>query len=58
MATCAHCKTQQTELYENGVPVCILCADARDARIKEGFRRWPAVTGSAEKEHLVETNWP
>ena len=26
MATCAHCKKQETELYENGVPICIACA--------------------------------
>lgn len=26
MATCAHCKTQETQLFENGVPVCIACA--------------------------------
>ena len=26
MATCAHCKHQETELYEHGVPICIACA--------------------------------
>lgn len=26
MAICAHCKTQETQLFENGVPVCIACA--------------------------------
>jgi hypothetical protein len=29
MATCAHCKTQETQLYENGVPICLDCADGR-----------------------------
>jgi hypothetical protein len=29
MATCAHCKTEQTQLYSYGVPVCIKCADIR-----------------------------
>ena len=27
MATCAHCKTQETHLYEKGVPICLACAD-------------------------------
>ena len=29
MATCAHCTKQETELYENGVPICIACATDR-----------------------------
>ena len=28
MASCAHCKTQDTELYVNGVPVCLRCENA------------------------------
>jgi hypothetical protein len=27
MAICAHCKTQETHLFENGVPICLDCAD-------------------------------
>ena len=27
MATCAHCKTQETELYAGGVPICLDCAN-------------------------------
>jgi hypothetical protein len=27
MATCAHCETEETELYENGVPFCLRCTD-------------------------------
>jgi hypothetical protein len=29
MATCAHCKTQETQLFQNGVPICLDCAGAR-----------------------------
>lgn len=31
MAICAHCKTQETEMYQTGVPVCIACATDNDA---------------------------
>ncbi len=34
MATCAHCKTIETELHENGVPICMQCATIRDAKAK------------------------
>ena len=34
MAICAHCKTQETELYENSVPICVKCATIRDAAAK------------------------
>ena len=26
MAKCAYCKKQETQTYENGVPICIACA--------------------------------
>ena len=29
MAECAYCKTE-TALYENGTPVCVVCAEAKD----------------------------
>jgi hypothetical protein len=34
MATCAHCKTQETDLFDNGVPICIACATNKDAKAK------------------------
>jgi hypothetical protein len=30
MAECAYCKAK-TELYENGTPICVVCAEARAA---------------------------
>jgi hypothetical protein len=33
MAQCAYCKTE-TFLYDGGVPICLECADARDANSK------------------------
>ena len=35
MAICAFCNTQETELFESGVPICLPCANARDARSQE-----------------------
>jgi hypothetical protein len=34
MAICAHCNTEETELYENNVPVCLHCMTIRDAKVK------------------------
>ena len=33
MAECAYCKTE-TYLYDGGVPICLECADAREAKRK------------------------
>ena len=33
MAACAYCGAE-TELYENGVPICLKCSDAREAKRK------------------------
>ena len=30
MEKCAFCKIENTELYENGVPICLKCSKARD----------------------------
>ena len=32
MATCAHCKTEDTELHENGVPICLDCSEVRSIK--------------------------
>ena len=33
MAACAYCGAE-TELYESGVPICLKCSDAREAKRK------------------------
>ena len=35
MATCALCSIQETELYENNVPICLQCSNQRDAKLHE-----------------------
>jgi len=30
MARCAYCKIEDTELFENDVPICISCSTKRD----------------------------
>jgi len=32
MARCAYCKAKETELYENGSPVCLSCAELNHDR--------------------------
>ena len=34
MATCFHCKTKETALYETDVPICLSCAGLRSIRRK------------------------
>ena len=34
MATCAVCKTKETQLYENGVPICTGCVNWQQAKAK------------------------
>jgi hypothetical protein len=31
---CVNCKTQETDVYENGVAICIACSSERDAKSK------------------------
>ena len=35
MALCAQCKTQDTDLYMHGVPICMACANKRDLKIQQ-----------------------
>jgi hypothetical protein len=32
MTACAHCKTQDTQLYVSGVPICLNCSERREAK--------------------------
>lgn len=34
MAECAYCKAE-TQLYNSGVPICLKCSDAREAKAKQ-----------------------
>ena len=34
MAICAHCKRENTELYENNVPICLKCESAKHAKTR------------------------
>ena len=53
MPTCVHCKTEETQLYQNGVPICLQCADAYEAKTKQGTREWAAaVNGNGQPNTL------
>jgi hypothetical protein len=34
MATCAHCKIQETELYQHNIPICVSCAAIEEAKAR------------------------
>jgi hypothetical protein len=34
MEKCAFCEIENTELYQNGVPICLDCSRARDREAK------------------------
>ena len=58
MAICAHCKTQETQLYENGVPLCLACATDVAAKINR-FELDPAhrmVDGAGSLPKEVKRN--
>jgi hypothetical protein len=50
MALCSRCKAE-TELYDNGVPICLSCANAKDAKIKQGTRAWAAAANGNGQTH-------
>ena len=45
MALCIRCKAEETELYENGAPMCLRCADAR---YKKACKKPPASSKSIQ----------
>ena len=47
MALCIHCKTEETELYENGDPICLSCAEAP--------KRKPAATEQEIRNALLHS---
>ena len=46
MALCIHCKVNETELYQNGAPICLKCADAP--------KRKPAATQQEIRNALLQ----
>jgi hypothetical protein len=44
---CSRCATE-TELYENGVPICVKCASAADSK-----KRPIDYIGSSRREHVT-----
>ena len=45
MALCAQCKTQETQTYENGLPICLACATDKAAKI-EPVKRATSILGT------------
>ena len=35
MVICAHCQTDETDLYASGIPICLNCSEVRDREIRE-----------------------
>jgi hypothetical protein len=55
MATCASCKTQETELYENGVPACLKCIEARSIKRKPSLSEYEDIRATLHQE-LIRAN--
>ena len=45
MAVCSVCKTEETQLHENGVPICIGCVNAQEKKQDEIKRKAAASAG-------------
>lgn len=52
MATCFHCKTEETQLFENGVPICLVCANTR-AEAKLDTLQWAASANGNGYERTI-----
>ena len=48
MATCTNCNTEETELYESSVPICLKCSDVRSVKRK------PAVSEQEIRATLLQ----
>jgi hypothetical protein len=35
MGLCVYCKTEETQLYVSGIPICLACADARETAVRQ-----------------------
>ena len=47
MATCTRCSTQETQLFQNGVPICLDCVDG-------GTKRKPPATDQEIRANLLQ----
>jgi hypothetical protein len=54
MAQCAQCETQETNLYENGVPICLACATDKAAGIRREHRSNGNGTTDRKGDNLPE----
>jgi len=48
MAICANCKHEETQLYEDGVPICIPCANAEQEAKLDGIEKAYAVAAGGD----------
>src|SRR5712671_6810959 len=55
MAQCAHCKVQ-TFLYFSGVPICIKCADTREAKQPPSYEQIRRLLSEERIVATVRTN--
>jgi hypothetical protein len=65
MPICARCKTQDTELYENGIPICLSCSGEPEAApipwnsnnpIKEALMKEVLDTTARKNEAFINFN--
>jgi hypothetical protein len=52
MERCAFCQAEDTALYESGVPICLKCVSAQEAKAKKGH---PASIHDVLARDLTET---
>jgi len=56
VATCFRCKTQETELYENGVPICLKCVDARSVKRRPALSQLEDIRATLHQQFIRATN--
>jgi len=50
MATCAHCNTEQSELYDNAVAICLACVNAQDPAQRNALHRAATANGNGHPD--------
>jgi hypothetical protein len=50
MSTCAKCRTEEADFYENGVPLCFTCANVRQEAKLDKMERTSAASVGGESQ--------
>ena len=56
MAICAYCKTEEIDLYENGVAICLKCVKARSIKRKSALSELEDIRATLHQDLMNATD--